>query len=341
MANNDMKGVILQQPEQIRRSLDVNKDVRVEGEFDSIILVGMGGSGHPGDLLNALGVATKPLYVHRNYNLPLDYLQHAGLTNPLVITSSYSGNTEETLSAYKVAQDKKLQLLGSASGGTLKEWCDRDSVPLCLIDFPDMQPRHTLFAAFAGIVTALKNSVLADDLSDDLLRTADTLDKVAPDLEEPAKELASKIKGKVPVYNSSDNLGFATKNFKIQTNENAKYPAFWNVFPEINHNELAGFYKLRESGNPNKFLVLIIHDPEDYPRNKTRMDVTRDLYRSWGAEVEEFTAQGETVLEKIFYTITFGLWTTYHLALELNTDPIQIKAIEDLKTKLKEVAGDI
>ncbi len=335
-----MRDVILKSPEQITHSLEVNKDVRVDGDFDSIILAGMGGSGHPGDLLNALGLSLRPLYVHRNYNLPLDYLAHIGLTKPLVVASSYSGNTEETLSAYEMAKKNGLAIMGSAAGGMLKAWCKKDNAPFCLIDYSDMQPRHTLFAAFTGIATALKNSGLTDDIEQELTRVEIALTQTAPTLEETAKALAQKIKGKVPVFCASDNLGFAAKNFKIQTNENAKHPAFWSTFPELNHNEMIGFSRLAEMKNPGSFFVLLIRDPADHPRNKARMDVTADLYRQWGVTVEEYTAQGESLLEKILSTVTFGLWTSYFLALEYNIDPVPVEGVESFKTKLKETTGD-
>ena len=341
---SDMREVILTQHDQIAHSLEVNKDVRVEappaGGFDSIILAGMGGSGHPGDLMNALGVAKVPLYVHRNYDLPLKYIRHMGFKNPLIIASSYSGNTEEALTAYAAAKKEGLSLLVSSAGGTLEELAKQDNVPFCKIDYTDMQPRHTLFAAFVGIATALKNSGLADDISDELVRVAKILEEKTPTLEETGKKLAEKMKGKVPVFTSSDSLGFATKNFKIQTNENAKYPAFWNTFPELNHNELVGFSKLAEIDNPNAFFILMIRNPEDHPRNKARIDVTKRLYEKWGATVEEFYAEGETQLEKIFHTVTLGLWTTYHLAKSYNIDPVPVEGVEDFKAKLKEVAGE-
>ena len=101
-----MRDVILNQPEQITHSLDVNKAVRIEGDFDNIILAGMGGSGHPGDLLNGLHLPLVPLTVHRTYDLPQIYGK-----KPLVIVSSYSGNTEEALSVYQSARTEKLPFL--------------------------------------------------------------------------------------------------------------------------------------------------------------------------------------------------------------------------------------
>ncbi|MFH1354498.1 MAG: bifunctional phosphoglucose/phosphomannose isomerase [bacterium] len=327
-----MHDVILNQPEQITHSLEINRDVKIGGHFDSIILCGMGGSGHPGDLLNALDLPKVPLYVHRNYDLPVDYLAHMGLKKPLVITSSYSGNTEESLTGYQAAKKAGIPILASASGGTLQKWAKRDNVPLCLIDFPGMQPRHTLFAAFTGIVTALANSRLAENSANNLKRTADMLTKTIPGLEAPARKLASKFKGKTPLFYSSDTLGFAAKNFKIQTNENAKTPAFWNTLPELNHNELASFSHPR-----GKFHTLIIRDDNDHPRIKARMDVTAELYEKWGTGVTIFDAKGNTLLEKIFSSVIFGLWTSYYLALEYNIDPIPIDGVEDFKTRLKDI----
>ncbi len=301
----------------------------------------MGGSGHPGDLLNALSLPAVPLYVHRNYDLPLDYLRHLGLKRPLVIASSYSGNTEETLTAYQAARAAGLTLLISTSGGTLADWAQRDGVPISRIDFPGMQPRHTLLAAFTGLYCALRNSRLADNIDRELINVANHLIKITPALEEPARAVAAQIKNKIPVFIASDNLGFAAKNCKIQTNENAKYPAFWNTLPELNHNELVGFSKLRATNNPNRFIAVMLHDTADHPRNQARLQATADLYQPWGITVARFTAPGDTLLEKLFATVTFGLWTTFYLADLYGTDPIPVEGVESFKAKLKEVAGDL
>jgi len=336
-----MKQIILDQHKQLTRSIEVNKEVKIEGDFDSIVLAGMGGSGHPGDLLNALGVPKLPLFVHRNYDLPIKYLSHMGLSKPLIIISSYSGNTEEALSAYKIAQEHSLPIAISSSGGTLEEWAIRDKAPFSRIDFTGMQPRHTLLAAFTGITVALINSGLADDISEDIKDTAKFVEKITPELEEPAKKLVAKIKDRIPVFNSTDTLGFAAKNFKIQTNENAKYPAFWNTFPELNHNELVGFSKLKEMDNPNKFIAIFINDAEDHPRNKVRMEATTNLYKDWGVEVENINVVGESTMQKVFYTVTLGLWTSYYLALEYGIDPVPVDGVESFKSKLEEAAGSI
>jgi glucose/mannose-6-phosphate isomerase len=324
-----MRDVILNQGEQIRHSLEVNKGVSVSGDFDSIVLAGMGGSGHPGDLLNALHLTRVPLTVHRSYSLP-----HIFGKKPLTIISSYSGNTEEALSAYEDAKKAGTPMLANTSGGKLLEWAKNDNVPISLIDYPGMQPRHTLFASFTGLACALSNSNLAESISEELNKTADMIDAEVAGLETSAKELADALKGKTPVFYASDILGFAAKNMKIQTNENAKTPAFWNEVPEMNHNEMVGMT------NPQgQFHTVFLRTATDHPQVKVRFDVTKQMYEGWGVGVTEVAIKGDTLFQQISYAVVFGLWLTHHIALNYGTDPIPVKGVEDFKAKLKEIAG--
>lgn len=333
-----MRNIILNQAEQILHSLQVNKSVRVSGQFDEIILAGMGGSGHPGDLLNALNLPTVPLRVHRSYGLPKIYGK-----KPLIIVSTYSGNTEESLSAYQEAKEAGYGLLANTAGGKLAELAQQDNVPLVKIDFPSMQPRHTLFASFTGLSVALANSGVAEDISEDLKQVAKSLEASLPTLEEPAQELAKKLKGTIPIYTSSNVLSFAAKNFKIQTNENTKAPAFWNEFPELNHNEMVGFTGAAEAKQdiPQNFHIVMLKDNNDHPRTKIRMAVTKELYEQWGLGVTEFEVKGASVLEKMFYAVSFGLWTTYFLAEEYGIDPVPVAGVENFKKRLEEIAGTL
>lgn len=330
----EMREIIIKQADQIRHSLEVNQTVSVSGFFDSIVLAGMGGSGHPGDLLNALHLTTLPLTVHRSYSLPRLFGK-----SPLTIISSYSGNTEEALSAYEDASkagkpDLGSSILANTSGGKLLEWAKRDSVPVTLIDYVGMQPRHTLFASFTGLAKALANSSLAQDISEGLKNTADMIDSEVIGMETPAKELADTLRGKTPVFYSSDILGFAAKNMKIQTNENAKTTAFWNELPEMNHNEMVGMTNPQGS-----FHAVFLRSATDHPQVKVRFDVTKELYEKWGVGVTEITIKGSSVLEQVSYAVVFGLWLTYHIALNYATDPIPVKGVEDFKAKLAEITG--
>jgi glucose/mannose-6-phosphate isomerase len=258
-----------------------------------------------------------------------------GLKKPLVIVSSYSGNTEEAISSYQAAQKMNLPIVINTSGGQLAQNAQKDGFPMATIDFLDMQPRHTLLASFTGVYAALRNSQLAQDIDTELTNTATFLEEETANLEQPALDLANQIKGRTPVFISSDRLGFAAKNFKIQTNENAKYPAFWNTFPELNHNEMLGFSKLKDTQNPNKFIAVFLRHSDDHPRVRTRMDITADLYKKWGVATHSFDVKGSTTIAKIFYAVTFGLWTSYHLATSYDIDPVPVDGVEDFKKRLK------
>lgn len=324
---DEMRDIILKQGDQIRHSLEVNNDCFISLSFDSIILAGMGGSGHPGDLLNALHLTTVPLIVHRSYSLPYIFGK-----KPLTVISSYSGNTEEALSAYEQAKKSNGTILTNTSGGKLLEWARQDGGPISLIDYPGMQPRHTLFASFTGLAVALANSNLAKNISEDLQKTADFIDAEVAGMETSAQALADTLKGKTPVFYASDVMAFAAKNMKIQTNENAKTAAFWNEIPEMNHNEMVGMT------NPQAaFHAVFLRTATDHPQVNVRMDVTKKMYEQWGVGGTEIAIKGETLLEQISYAVVFGLWLTYHLALSYNTDPIPVKGVEDFKAKLKEL----
>lgn len=334
-----MRDVILQQADQIRTSLEANKGVRVEGTFDAIVLAGMGGSWHPGEIINTLKLAKVPLSIHRDYDLPRIYSKH-----PLIVVSSYSGNTEEALSAYRAAQEAGYQLLINTSGGKLAEWSQRDGVPWAKIAFPGMQPRHTTLASFTGMYAVLQQSGLVEDITADLLRLADILPATIAALEAGAKALSEKLADTLPVYYASDALAYVAWNFKIQTNENAKYPAFWNKFPELNHNEMLGFSQLnslQKNGTLPPLHAVFLRDADDHPRNRARMDVTQELYRQWGVQVSTFEITGRTLPEKLFTALIFGLWTTYYLAQHYNVDPVPVGGVEDFKKRLVELAGEI
>lgn len=331
-----MRDIILRQHEQITHSLEVNNNVRSNSACDSIILAGMGGSGHPGDLLNSVHVTNVPLTVHRSYDVPLVAPRAKWGRNPLVIVSSYSGNTEEALSAYHRAHTKNYSLLINTAGGELKELSEHENIPLSLIDHPGMQPRHTLLASFTGVASALINSGLADDIRSDLTKAAVHLETTTPTLETPSMQLAHSLAGTTPIVAASHNLAFAAQNFKIQINENAKTPAFWNEFPELNHNEMVGF-----THPQGKFHAIFLRDKDDHPRIRARMDVTRELYEQWGIPVSMIDIKGSTLLEKLFYATIAGLWTSYYLALEYGIDPIPVEGVESFKAQLKKQAGDL
>jgi len=172
----------------------------------------------------------------------------------------------------------------------------------------------------------LVNQGLIPDTTSKLLSLAKKLREHMDYHERQGMELAAKIKGRTPVIYSSPKYKPVAMVWKIKINENAKTPAFWNFFPELNHNEMVGFT------NPkSKFFIIMLKDPEDHPRNLKRYDATSRLLVEKGVESEVIEMRGHDVFSKMFSSLNLADWTSYYLALEYGQDPTPIVMVENLK----------
>ena len=332
---SNMHKIILDFPKQFRIGIAAARNISLKPEVlplppENIIICGMGGSALPGDIL----VTLRPLDVfsYKSYRLPLQ----AG-NESLIICISYSGNTEETLSSFQTAINKNLPLISITTGGKLAELSKKYNVPCVILPPPYISPRLALGEMFAALLKVLENHNLLDKaIVKEILRVGASLK--SEKFENQGKKLAKKIFQKIPIiYNSRRfrEIGWIWKN---SLNETAKILAITNYFPELNHNEIVGFWKINEMQIANKKLyILILRDKKGtHPRVLKQMEITKDLINEEGIEVEFIDIVGETLLEKIFSTVILGFWTAYWLALEYKIDPTPIKAIEELKRKLAE-----
>jgi len=332
--SSNMEKVILDFPKQFQAGIKAAEKTTLKSYTfltppENIIICGMGGSALPGDIL----VALRPLdvFVHKSYGLP----PQAG-NDSFVICVSYSGNTEETLSAFSEALKKKLPLIAITTGGKLEELCKKNSIPLALIPSPYIPPRLALGVQFAALLQILVNhNLLPESLIKELLKLGQSLK--SKKLEGQGKELAKKIYQKIPIIYASKQFREVGLIWKNSLNETAKILAISNYFPELNHNETVGFWKVNERQISNKeLLVIILRDPEDHPRVLKQMEITRDIIKKEGVEVKVIDIQGKSKLEKLFSTVLLGFWTSYELAMDYGVDPTPVKTIEDFKRRLKE-----
>ncbi len=321
---SNMRQTILDFPKQFQLGLEIAKNVKTSGKFDGIVIASMGGSALPADILNIWMNKYKsklPLYIHHDYGLP-DYINN----KHLVICISYSGNTEETLSAFEQARKKKLKIIAITSGGKLVELCKKYRIPYAKIP-AGFQPRMALGFQFAALIKVLvKSGLIRDNLKD-----LSGLEKILKpnSFEIQGQKLAKKLKGRIPVIYSSNRLNSLSRIWKINLNENSKIPAFNNCFPELNHNEIIGFT------NPQKkFHLILLQDPTDHPRILKRMKLTTNLIKKKVAGIDIINIKGKDILSKIFSNILLANWTSYWLALEHKIDPTPIKMIEEFKKKL-------
>jgi glucose/mannose-6-phosphate isomerase len=304
---------------------------------DSIIVAGMGGSGIGGDLLKdwARNRTTVPIEVNREYQLPA----YAG-KRTLVLITSYSGDTEESLGAFLDALKRKCMIYCVSSGGALLENAERLKVPYLRVP-GGMPPRAALPYLFVPLLKGMEKMGLVSGASEELSEALQLLEKISKDNspEKPAKEnfsktLALNIGQTAPVVYGFGFYRSVAQRFKQQFNENSKVPAKWEVFSELNHNEIVGWERAGELGKC--FSAIFIRDKEEPTEIHSRIEITKELVGKAGLELFEVPAQGKSPLAKMLSTICIGDFTSIYLALLHSVDPTPVKTINYLKDTLKE-----
>ncbi|OGC94328.1 MAG: bifunctional phosphoglucose/phosphomannose isomerase [candidate division Zixibacteria bacterium RBG_16_53_22] len=339
--SRDMYGMIAGMPDHLEEGLAIGRSVdlrNLEAEtFHSVLVAGMGGSAIAGDIAKSylLDQLDIPLWVCRHYDMP-EFVNK----RTLVIASSYSGNTEETLSAYDRALDRGARVIAISTGGKLAEKAAADDVPLMRIK-PGLQPRAALGYSLAPLLMVLSRFGLCQDQGHDILVAAASMRRwakaYAPDsVDNPALQLARELRGTIPIiYAGYDRFDAVAYRFKCQVNENAETPAFANVFPEFNHNELVGYRGLY--GLNDTFSVVILRDNQDHRRIKARMDIVTLLLKEKGIKVLTLESHPGSELERIFYFIQLLDFASYYMALLNGLDPYPVQAIDHLKNELSKV----
>lgn len=335
MDKYNLRKVIQAEYTQIKDGLVLANGIKFDNTFKSITISGMGGSALPGNVLRIFinntfkDSSEKRLQVFQNrfYSLPVE-----AYDNSLNIICSYSGNTEETIASFQECLDNNLPCIGISNGGKIKEMCLENNIAHIEIPYPfeNFQPRMATGYFVFSIFQLLINSELIkfdvkklDDISEKLRIVTDKL-------EEDGKRLAKKLVGKTPIIYSGIYFKAIANIWKIKINENAKTPAFWNYFPELNHNEMVGFT------NPQaKFFFVMLMDEKDHPQNKKRFEVMKALMEKKGMEAEIVKITGDNIFEKVFSSLCLGDWTSYYLALEYGQDPTPVDMVEEFKELIK------
>lgn len=296
-------------------------------KYRQYIVCGMGGSAKPAELLKDY-LPELDLTVSSDYGLPP--LAQGNLKSSLIILSSYSGNTEEVLEAWQQAKKIKLDLLVISVGGELLKLARDNSLPYIKLPDTGIQPRSALGFSFLALLKACGQN--------NLLKDAKVLRKVlvAEDYEEQGKSLAKKIKGKVPVIYASTNYQAVAFTWKIKFNETGKIPAFYNVLPELNHNEMTGF-DVKDSSRTlsQKFLFIFLVDKDGSPRHQQRFAVLKKLYEDRGLPVEVINITGPTKLAKMFSSLILADWAAFYTAKIYGLEAEQVPMVEEFKKLIR------
>src|SRR3989344_2845576 len=284
---------------------------------------GMGGSHLAAGLLNAIDPSLS-IFIHRDYGLPELSLHLACET--LFIASSYSGNTEETLSFAETAHTRGLPLAVVTSGGKLATFAREKKISLILLPQTSLPPRMTVGMGALGITELLGKKELQKELAG-LSKTLNPQQSL-----ESGKSLAHELVKKVPLIYSSEKNGPLGYYWKVTLNETAKMAAFCNQLPEADHNEIESF-----DGGKSVLPahVLFLTDGEDHPRVQLRMRLTEDLYAKRNIPTTRIELQGKNRAEKIFGSVLLANATAEALARSAGTEALRTPLIEQLKQKLQ------
>lgn len=336
-----MASVIKGFPEQCREAEAIGRLSKIpdpfKAKYRNIVCTGMGGSAIGADIARSYTAdeARTPIFVNRNYKLPAFVNKDS-----LVIVSSYSGNTEETISAFKDALTKDARIILITSGGVLKSLAGRNSVPVITVP-PGLQPRAAIGYSFFTLITALSRIGIIGDKTKDIAETVkglEDLEKTGIGLavrasKNPAKDIARSIYSKIPViYSEARHLDAVTTRWRGQLAENAKTIASANLFPEMTHNEIVGWEC------PEKALkdlaVIMLRDRGDDPRVAKRMKIVKKIVSGLGVKVIEVNSRGKCLLARIFSLIYMGDYVSYYLAILNKRDPTPVERIAYLKKEM-------
>lgn len=328
-------------PDQCQDAARIGYELEIPEGFKSgyktIVCAGMGGSAIGADLVRSYIAddAAIPIFINRSYTLPNFVCE-----DTLVVVSSYSGQTEETLSAYNEARSRGCEIVVITSGGKLRKMAEEDNF-LCINVPAGFPPRAALgYSFFPLLILFSKIGVIKDQSVpiNDAIRTLRKLRstkigyKVAQKYN-PAKKIACELRGAIPVvYASADHMDSVVTRWRGQFAENSKTLASGHLFPEMNHNEIVGWR------NPGallkKFVVIMLRDEADHPRVSKRMDVTKGIFKKYGIRTIEVSSSGKDLLARIFSLIYIGDFISFYLAILNGVDPTPVDVITYLKKEL-------
>lgn len=328
-----MKALIGNFSNQLRDALrmgekaDLSRTKHLETPLYNVVIVGMGGSGIGATIVSELvsHESKIPMLASKNYFLPSYVGRHS-----LVIISSYSGNTEETIRATEHALKKKAKIVCIASGGKLIEIAKRKNLDHIIIP-GGMSPRASVGYSLVLIFFILHYfGLISGKFKKDFKATIALLDKEEKNIQKEAKKVAKILFKKFPIlYSPVGHEGVALR-LRQQLNENSKMLALHHVIPEMNHNELAGWTKK----HPN-LAVVIFRNKNDYARVKKRIDITKKIISKSAKDIVEIYSKGNSLIEKTMYHIHLGDYVSAYLADMKKIDSHEVRVIEYLKSELK------
>jgi glucose/mannose-6-phosphate isomerase len=327
-----MKTLVANFSKQLSEAIAIGGDAKLSpsaNKINNVIICGLGGSGIGGSIVSELVVAqaTVPVNIIKGYFIPA-YVNE----NSLVIISSYSGNTEETLNCMELAFAKKAKIVSITSGGKVLEVSTQNNSDVIVVP-GGMPPRSCLGYSLTQLFFILGfHAIISDDYKKQLQHAIELIDAEEHNIFAEATSIANKLVDKMPViYATTNNEGIAIR-FRQQLNENAKILCWHHVIPEMNHNELVGWTEK----NDNLSVILFI-DKDEYSQNVKRIEINKEVIRKYTSHITEIHSKGNSVIEKAIYFIHLGDWVSVILGDLRGVDLMEVNVINHLKSKLSEI----
>jgi glucose/mannose-6-phosphate isomerase len=332
----NLYSIIMNLPEQIEQSLRIMDEfpatASISKSVNNIILAGMGGSGISGNLIKSyLSYELQfPLEIINDYILP-EYVNQQTLFIPV----SYSGNTNETLATTKIAKQRNATIIGICSGGKLEE--ELRSIGFVIKIPANLPPRHSLGYLFSclvillekiGIIPSKISSLI--DLVAFLINFREKLEREIDTVDNFAKQIAVKLRDRIPIIYTNNRIGVCAKRWKTQLNENSKHFAKYDLFPELTHNEIVSWERLEPFKNYLSFVLLRDFETESEIRDVIKYSI--ELIKDFN--IIEIHSVGNSLLERIFSLIYMADFVSYYLAILNEVDPLPIKNINYIKNQI-------
>jgi glucose/mannose-6-phosphate isomerase len=325
----DMQKLVEDFPKQLEEALKIGKSAILSDPgkaIQNVLISGLGGSGIGGTIISEFGFDSSPVPVSvtKGYFIPAFVSE-----NSLVIISSYSGNTEETLACMEQAIAKKAHVVCITSGGKVAELAKQYQLDHIIIP-GGMPPRSCLgFSLVQQVFIFVKHKLLPASSLQALENSVSLLKNEQASIRTQAETLAKNLFGRTPVIYCTTNYEGVAIRFRQQLNENSKVLCWHHVIPEMNHNELVGW-----AGGSEEISVVLFNDPGEYERNTYRIAINKDIISRITPHLTEITAKGKSLIEKSIYLIHLGDWASVYLAKLRGVDAVEVNVINFLKGEL-------
>jgi glucose/mannose-6-phosphate isomerase len=328
-----MDELIQRFPAQLAQALEIGENSIInkpQHEINKIYIAGMGGSGIGADFVKEfiVGECKIPYLIGKGYDIPAFVDQ-----NTVYVASSYSGNTEETLSSLEQAEQTGAKIIMITSGGKLAKIAQEKGYDCIILPNDWPSPRACLgFSMVQQLYVVYKLGFISKNYINEVKSSIDLLKYDQDEIKSKAEKVANLLHHKIPIIYTSDRMESVAVRFRQQVNENSKALCWHHVIPEMNHNELVGWTEKN-----NDLAVVYFRNKDDFKRNAIRMDINKEILSKYTDTVIEIFSKGQTLVEKSMYLVHLGDWISWYLSQLRGADAIEVNVINYLKGELAKV----